>query len=325
MRAILGLVLLDVGQYDGARPPVPRAGNAVAACRRVARDLRRASRGDRRNHLRVLAVAGGILRSYTTRCLRSSICVPRAARQGLLARHATASGSRRGAARRSRGARCSTSLRTGSIRRASAGSVTSFAPLCERGTDGPHSRATSSPRSRRPWTTSSSSIAGSSFDMLRIAEMEALPCGGLHHCSFSGCRSPLSRSAARGSTLGASVGDVSRRWRRLEQVGEIAASGGVVRHELACGACDARRGLPRAHGRAGERGRMTRLFAAELLKLRTLRSTWGFALVALLLAGLPRPDKSVERKRRIGAIPSSSSGSCSTRLSRPRFSRCFWG
>lgn len=31
---------------------------------------------------------------------------------------------------------------------------------------------------------------------------------------------------------------------------------------------------------------MTRLFAAELLKLRTLRSTWGFALGALLLAGL---------------------------------------
>ena len=31
---------------------------------------------------------------------------------------------------------------------------------------------------------------------------------------------------------------------------------------------------------------MTRLFAAELLKLRTLRSTWGFALVALLLAAL---------------------------------------
>ncbi len=31
---------------------------------------------------------------------------------------------------------------------------------------------------------------------------------------------------------------------------------------------------------------MMRLFAAELLKLRTLRSTWGFALVALLLAGL---------------------------------------
>jgi ABC-2 type transport system permease protein len=31
---------------------------------------------------------------------------------------------------------------------------------------------------------------------------------------------------------------------------------------------------------------MTHLFAAELLKLRTLRSTWGFALVAFLLAGL---------------------------------------
>ena len=31
---------------------------------------------------------------------------------------------------------------------------------------------------------------------------------------------------------------------------------------------------------------MTRLLAAELLKLRTLRSTWGFALVASLLAGL---------------------------------------
>ncbi len=31
---------------------------------------------------------------------------------------------------------------------------------------------------------------------------------------------------------------------------------------------------------------MTRLFAAELLKLRTLRSTWGFGLVALLLAGV---------------------------------------
>ena len=31
---------------------------------------------------------------------------------------------------------------------------------------------------------------------------------------------------------------------------------------------------------------MTRLFAAELLKLRTLRSTWGFGLVALGLAGL---------------------------------------
>jgi len=31
---------------------------------------------------------------------------------------------------------------------------------------------------------------------------------------------------------------------------------------------------------------LTRLFAAELLKLRTLRSTWGFGLVALLFAGL---------------------------------------
>jgi ABC-2 type transport system permease protein len=31
---------------------------------------------------------------------------------------------------------------------------------------------------------------------------------------------------------------------------------------------------------------MTRLFGAELLKLRTLRSTWGFLLVALLFAGL---------------------------------------
>jgi ABC-2 type transport system permease protein len=31
---------------------------------------------------------------------------------------------------------------------------------------------------------------------------------------------------------------------------------------------------------------MTRLFAAELLKLRTVRSTWGFLLVALLFAGL---------------------------------------
>ena len=31
---------------------------------------------------------------------------------------------------------------------------------------------------------------------------------------------------------------------------------------------------------------MTNLFAAELLKLRTVRSTWGFALVALLIAGL---------------------------------------
>lgn len=31
---------------------------------------------------------------------------------------------------------------------------------------------------------------------------------------------------------------------------------------------------------------MTRLFAAELLKLRTLRSTWGFVLVGLLFAGL---------------------------------------
>jgi ABC-2 type transport system permease protein len=31
---------------------------------------------------------------------------------------------------------------------------------------------------------------------------------------------------------------------------------------------------------------VTRLFAAELLKLRTLRSTWGFGLVALLFAGL---------------------------------------
>ena len=31
---------------------------------------------------------------------------------------------------------------------------------------------------------------------------------------------------------------------------------------------------------------MTRLFAAELLKLKTLRSTWGFGLIALLFAGL---------------------------------------
>ena len=31
---------------------------------------------------------------------------------------------------------------------------------------------------------------------------------------------------------------------------------------------------------------MTRLFAAELLKLRTLRSTWGIVVVALLFSGL---------------------------------------
>lgn len=31
---------------------------------------------------------------------------------------------------------------------------------------------------------------------------------------------------------------------------------------------------------------MTRLFAAEFLKLRTVRSTWGFTIVALLFAGL---------------------------------------
>jgi ABC-type transport system involved in multi-copper enzyme maturation permease subunit len=31
---------------------------------------------------------------------------------------------------------------------------------------------------------------------------------------------------------------------------------------------------------------VTRLFAAELLKLRTLRATWGFVLVSFLLAGL---------------------------------------
>lgn len=31
---------------------------------------------------------------------------------------------------------------------------------------------------------------------------------------------------------------------------------------------------------------MTRLFSAELLKLRTVRSTWGFVIVALLFAGL---------------------------------------
>ena len=44
---------------------------------------------------------------------------------------------------------------------------------------------------------------------------------------------------------------------------------------------DARRGLPRAHRRARGARSVTRLFAAELLKLRTLRSTWGFGLVAL--------------------------------------------
>ena len=31
---------------------------------------------------------------------------------------------------------------------------------------------------------------------------------------------------------------------------------------------------------------MMRLYAAELLKLRTLRGTWGFAIVALGLAAL---------------------------------------
>ena len=31
---------------------------------------------------------------------------------------------------------------------------------------------------------------------------------------------------------------------------------------------------------------MTRLFAAELLKLRTLRSTWGFGLVTLAFGAL---------------------------------------
>ena len=48
----------------------------------------------------------------------------------------------------------------------------------------------------------------------------------------------------------------------------------------------ARGGLPRARRRAGRAGRMMRLYAAELLKLKTLRGPWGFLVVAIGLAAL---------------------------------------
>ena len=48
----------------------------------------------------------------------------------------------------------------------------------------------------------------------------------------------------------------------------------------------ARRGLPGAHRRSGRARRVSNLYLAELLKLRTLRSTWGFGVITLLFAGL---------------------------------------
>ena len=86
-----------------------------------------------------------------------------------------------------------------------------------------------------------------------IAEVEALA-AGLHHRSFSGCRSPPGAAPQRGA----------RRWAigegRLEvmappeQVGEIAASGGVVLHELSVARATLEEVFLELTGEPGERG-----------------------------------------------------------------------
>ena len=130
-----------------------------------------------------------------------------------------------------------------------------------------------------------------------MAEVEAMAAGG------DAVRSPdaerLASLLAAASLESRSIGD--GRLAVAAPPGAGRRDRGRQRHRAARAhrrACDARGGLPRAHGRARGARRMTRLFAAELLKLRTLRSTWGFALVALLLA---EPRHRREHRRVAGA------------------------
>ncbi len=66
----------------------------------------------------------------------------------------------------------------------------------------------------------------------------------------------------------------------------MAAAHGVVLHELTAERATLEEVFLELTGEPGERGAMIRLFAAELLKLKTLRGTWGFVVVAVCFAGL---------------------------------------
>ena len=195
----------DVGQYDGARPPVPRAGNAVAACRRVARDLRRASRP-----------IGP----------KSPPCARGRRRHPAIARRRRACARRSGTAGKRRVKGYSLACDSVWVSPAALGDpevlvldepangldpqgirwfVTSFALLASEGRRS-SSRATSSPRSRRPWTSSSS--IGKLVRHVAIAEVEAPRRPTTVRSPDADRLLELLRSA--GSTLGASVRDVSR-------------------------------------------------------------------------------------------------------------------
>ena len=117
-----------------------------------------------------------------------------------------------------------------------------------------------------------------------MADVEAMAAG--RRSSARRRRSARRAAGGRGSRR-ARLGDGRLAVTRPpERVGEIAAANGVVLHELIGRARDARGGLSRAHRRPRGAWRMTRLFAAELLKLSTLRGIWGFVLVDAALAAL---------------------------------------
>ena len=142
-----------------------------------------------------------------------------------------------------------------------------------------------SPRSRRRSTTSSSSIAASSCGTRPWPRSRR----------WRPARRPFARPWPNGSrSCSPKPASVTTRVAERAPGGRCASGsrrrdrrGERDRPARAVGRARVARGdLPRAHGRPGRARRMTRLFAAELLKLQTLRSTWGFALVALLFAGL---------------------------------------
>ena len=75
-----------------------------------------------------------------------------------------------------------------------------------------------------------------------------------------------------------------------ERVGEIAAANGVVLHELVAELGLARGRLPPADGRGGD-GRVTALVGAEWLKLRSVRSFWGYLAAVVAFAGIGTAGK----------------------------------
>ena len=138
------------GQHDRPRRAVPAARPAAPPRRRGARGERVHPGRSGRNHLRVQAAAAGLstLAGRGGARARRAERGGEAARQGLLARDATAARPRHGAPRRPRGARARRAGERARPGRGSGGSATSCArsrPRAGRSS----SRATCSPRSRR--------------------------------------------------------------------------------------------------------------------------------------------------------------------------------